>query len=128
MSLKIFFDNDREAPKGFTKLSSGQKLIDFMKSNTEAIDVLTIDYDMDEPDFTGYKAIKILINDYPQVFDKIKEIYIHSDNKQGRDNIWTDLIMAQDDGIIPEDLIIHSNYLQYNQMFLKDAKTGKKIF
>lgn len=128
MGIKVFFDNDREAPKGFIKVPSGMALIDFMNNNTEVIDVLTIDYDMDEPDFTGLRAIKTLIKDYPDTFDNVKEIYIHSDNKIGRDNIWTELVMAQDNGDISDDIVIHSNYLQYNQMFLKDAKTGIKVF
>lgn len=127
MTIKLFLDDERVAPKGFTNITTGEDLIKFLTTNTEVINVLTFDHDLGSG-LTGYDTIKKLVTEYPKVFDNIQNIYFHSNNTVGRDNMWMYLVNAQDNGAINEDTVIHADYLQYNQGFLKSNRTGEKIF
>lgn len=86
MIMNIFLDDTRPAPKNFILIKSGEKLIHFLSKNTENIELISLDHDLGEG-LSGYDTIKILINEYPFVFNKIHCIKIHSSNFVGAENM-----------------------------------------
>ena len=87
--MKLFLDDVREAPEGWTLINTGESLISILQSQGgEEIEALSLDHDLGEGKITGYEVLKWL---EAQVFlygyKPPKKILIHSANPVGRKNM-----------------------------------------
>lgn len=104
--MKIFLDDERRVPAGFVNPKTGEELIELLLSNDEVVEVMSLDHDLGAG-MTGLEVVKVLVNEHPEVFDKIKEIWVHSTNTMGRAGMVSWLTSAQENGAINQDTIIH---------------------
>lgn len=78
--MNIIIDDDlnnRQTPKSFTRFTTGNDLLAFMKKNPETIiEHITFDNDLGDGLPEGYDIVKTMVNDQWQV----KEINLHSAN------------------------------------------------
>lgn len=88
--MKIFLDDVREVPKGWTgviNVDEFRRLIEEAHSKGEKIEAISFDHDLGENAEDGYDAAKWLSENYPQYILEDVQIDSHSDNPAGKENI-----------------------------------------
>lgn len=98
-SIRIFVDDERPIPVGYTKLfRDGESLLEFLKENNGIkISLLSLDHDLGTDKMDGYEVVKKLVNLNPN----ITTIRFHTSNIEGFHNMGRYLISAQKSGVIP---------------------------
>ena len=84
--IKIYLDDARQCPTNFSLAKNYDECIYLLENNE--ISVLSLDHDLGE-EKTGYDVCKQLIEmflDSPERWPQ--EIYLHTDNPVGRDNMF----------------------------------------
>ncbi|NMM61162.1 hypothetical protein HBE96_00275 [Clostridium sp. P21] len=114
--IKLFLDDLRDIPEGFTTARTVEEAIYYLENFH--VEILSLDHDLGEDEKgdllpTGYDLVKYICeHDY-----KIKYIFIHTDNPVGRENMYQTLIGAQRRGFIDSDIKI------YDYPFIKNKYT-----
>lgn len=88
MQMKLWIDDEREAPKGYVWCKSVGQTKQVIRSNellNEPIEILDIDHDAGDFAFDGGDYIKIL--DWMEFTNRNYPIRIHSMNPVGRENM-----------------------------------------
>ncbi len=92
--MKIYLDDERACPDGWTLARSVPVLIDLL--GTQEVTQLSLDHDLGDGEMTGYDFMRWL---EAQVFDgtivKIPEITFHTANPTGRRNMEFALVSIQ---------------------------------
>lgn len=83
--MKVFLDDIRPCPRGFVWVKSVEECLVLLRQGK--VDILSLDHDLGEGKPTGYDLVKIMVEEnlYP------KEIYIHTANPVGRENMYKTL-------------------------------------
>ena len=87
-SIKIYLDDEREAPKGYVRtysVNETKKLIVESESNNIEITEINVDHDLGDYANDGGDAIKLL--DWLVERNTLYPIKIHTMNVVGRDNM-----------------------------------------
>lgn len=92
--INVFLDDLRKCPSGFVLAKNTYELIDLFDKND--IKILSLDHDLglDESGNllpTGYDFVKYFCEN--GLF--VEEIYLHTDNVVGRENMYQTLLSAQ---------------------------------
>lgn len=81
--MRVYLDDIREAPNGWTKITNYSDLIEFLEDYKDEIKEISLDHDLGE-EKTGYDACKWMVeNEY-----WIPIIRIHSANVVGIKNMY----------------------------------------
>ena len=112
--VKIFLDDNRIAPVGFTLIKSGEELLNSLKDNKLNISILSFDHDLGLNHISGYDTIKKLINEQPESLIHIEKIQVHSNNMIGGQNIIQYLKAAKKANVLPDKLFIDNTIYQYS--------------
>lgn len=84
--MKIYLDDEREAPPGYTRMYNAEQVIAALQYLN--IDVLSLDHDLGENVPTGYTVLVWLEEKvYLDPTFPIPEIMVHSANPTGRANM-----------------------------------------
>lgn len=86
LTLKVFLDDMRDCPDGFTLARSYEACL--LLLDTQDVDVLSLDHDLGS-EKTGYDVCKYVVEKWflGQSQQPI-EIFLHTDNPVGRDNMY----------------------------------------
>ncbi|MDO5440694.1 MAG: hypothetical protein Q4F12_04080 [Erysipelotrichaceae bacterium] len=87
-SIKIYLDDEREAPKGYVRtysVNETKKLIEKSESNNIEITEINVDHDLGDYASDGGDAIKLL--DWLVKRNTLYPIVIHTMNVVGRNNM-----------------------------------------
>ena len=87
-SIKIYLDDEREAPKGYVRtysVNETKKLIEKSESNNIEITEINVDHDLGDYVSDGGDAIKLL--DWLVERNTLYPIVIHTMNVVGRNNM-----------------------------------------
>lgn len=112
--VKIFLDDNRIAPVGFTLIKSGEELLNSLKDNKLNISILSFDHDLGLNHISGYDTIKKIINEQPKSLIHIEKIQVHSNNMIGGQNIIQYLKAAKKANVLPDKLFIDNTIYQYS--------------
>ena len=102
--INLYVDDIRKCPDNFIVARTYSDAIE--KLNNNNINILSLDHDLgiiDGTEMTGYDIVKYICNNDI----KINEIYIHTDNVVGRQNMYETLLGAQRRNIIDKNIKIH---------------------
>lgn len=83
---KVFLDDKRPAPKGFTLVKSAEQCIKSLE--IEKIRLISLDYNLGRKKPTGYKVVKYMVS--KKLFPE--KIIIHSNSRHGRNMMYRLLI------------------------------------
>lgn len=83
--MKIWLDDLRKPPEGYTWVKNQAELIALLESNQEVIKVMSFDHDLGDTEPDGYMIIKHLATHYLERWPQ--EIHVHSANPPGAANI-----------------------------------------
>lgn len=103
--MYIYLDDLRICPDGFKLVRTAEEALkEIRKGNVKLI---TLDHDLgvDEQGkerMNGYDLVKVICEEGLYV----EEIYMHTDNVVGRENMYQTLLSAQRRGFISEDIKI----------------------
>lgn len=106
MAINLYLDDLRSCPKEFILVKTVEEAIYYL-TNFE-VSILSLDHDLGEDKEgkllpTGYDLAKYICeNDI-----NIKEIYLHTDNPVGRENMYEILKGSQRRGFISENIKIY---------------------
>jgi hypothetical protein len=109
---QLYVDDLRDTPEGFQGARTAEKAISLLANATTDFKVLSLDHDLgvDEDGNTrktGYDlAIAVCANYYKWRLE-IEEIYLHTDNPVGRNNMHQLLLGAKRNNLIPDDVQIY---------------------
>jgi hypothetical protein len=95
VSMKIYLDDIREIPEGWTGARTIEEFKDVVKRVVESgeyVEAISFDHDLGQDKFgvnrpDGYDAVKWLAEHYPEYIVGDTEITAHSANPAGRENI-----------------------------------------
>lgn len=102
--MNIYVDDLRKCPNLFLIARNYKEAINLILKHKHEIDILSLDHDLsdihDNKEFTGYDVCLFLCE------NKIspKNIYIHTDNVVGRDNMFSLLQGAKRRGLITSNI------------------------
>ena len=86
--INIFMDDNRHCPDNFTLARTATECSILLRNND--VNILSLDHDLADPnDNTGYDLCKWLVEqgiEAPQIYPK--EIFLHTGNGVGRDNMY----------------------------------------
>lgn len=91
IKLKLFLDDERKPPKGWTLVKDYKSLYRAINEN-DKIDLISFDHDLGENTLDGYSIIKDMVYNHPDYFNKITEIQFHTSNIVGGKNMYNFLI------------------------------------
>lgn len=105
MKLNLFLDDLRKCPPNFALAKNVDEAIKIIKKYE--IGIISLDHDLGNLDgktlSTGYDFVKYFCaNGF-----KCDEIYIHTDNPVGRENMYHTLLGAQRRGFISDEIKIY---------------------
>jgi len=87
--INLFLDDLRECPSGFVLVRNEFECRKWLALNKGKINILSLDHDLGENEPTGYDFVRWLIEEgigNPTIYPK--EIYLHTANGVGRDNMF----------------------------------------
>jgi len=110
-TINLYVDDLRKCPSNFILAKNIEVAKKLFKDYD--IDILSLDHDLGEDENkvilqTGYDLVKYICENNIS----IKEVFIHTANPVGRDNMYCTLIGAQKRGFINKNMVIH-NYPLY---------------
>lgn len=93
-SINLYVDDLRKCPEHFVVARNYETAIEYL--NKCKINILSLDHDLGEDSdgnllLTGYDIVKYICEN--NIF--IKQIYIHTDNVVGRENMYETLLAAR---------------------------------
>ncbi len=88
--INLFLDDCRDAPSNFVIARNVNDAL-YILANCK-VNILSLDHDLGDNQPTGYDLVKVIVESWTQSGDKIysypKEIYLHTANGVGRDNMF----------------------------------------
>ena len=83
--IKVWLDDERKAPSGWTHIKTTEELIEFYKKNHENIIEMSLDHDLGEGIKTGYDFMVWLEERaFNGTYKRIPPIKVHSANPVGK--------------------------------------------
>lgn len=110
LMVKVYVDDLRNIPEDFKGARNFEEAVELLVSNK--VSVLSLDHDLGE-DINGnllkngYDLVKWICENYEDKGLFIEDIYIHTDNPVGRENMFETLKAAQRRGFINVRNIFH---------------------
>lgn len=96
--MKIFLDDDRRVPDGFTLFRNAEHLITYLENHPgEHYEVISLDHDLGIGFINGYGFVREIV-DNPKIRFSFGKIQFHTDNFQGLQNMYDYLMEARQDG------------------------------
>jgi len=83
--LKIYLDDSRPCPQGWTLVMSAELAIDMFKQG--AVDTISLDHDLGLNKKTGYDVVKWIEKEVATKGFVPPKMVVHTQNPVGRDNI-----------------------------------------
>ena len=83
--MKIYLDDTRPCPQGWTLVMSAELAIDMLKQGT--VDTISLDHDLGKNKKTGYDVVKWIEKEVATKGFVPPNIKVHSQNTVGRKNI-----------------------------------------
>ncbi|KKN55680.1 hypothetical protein LCGC14_0579820 [marine sediment metagenome] len=83
--MKIYLDDTRTCPQGWTLVMSAELAIDMLKQG--AVDTISLDHDLGKNKKTGYDVVKWIEKEVATKGFIPPVIKVHTKNPVGRDNI-----------------------------------------
>ena len=81
--MKLFLDDRRDAPEGWTLVRDPEEVIRLLLSET--VEEASLDHDLGRGVMTGYDVLRVLEDEVYRVMDfKVPKIRVHSSNPSGR--------------------------------------------
>lgn len=113
-TINLYLDDLRKCPKGFIIAKTYEDAIFYLKHNN--INILSLDHDLGEKDEvllkTGYDFVKFLCENK---IKNIENIYIHTDNPVGRENMYETLKCGVRHNLLNDKLNIYNYPLTPNK-------------
>lgn len=108
--INVYLDDLRDIPYGFLGARNGEVGKHLLLNNK--VDILSLDHDLGTDEFgnlleTGYDLVKWICEFYFPLNLNIKNIYLHTDNNVGRENMYETLLASRRRGFVPEELNIY---------------------
>jgi len=91
--INLYVDDLRQCPEGFLVARTYKEAVQYLTGSQ--IHILSLDHDLGG-EKTGYDLVKLIC----EKNINIDEIYLHTDNPVGRENMLQTLLAAQRRGII----------------------------
>ncbi|GEL07084.1 cyclic-phosphate processing receiver domain-containing protein [Salisediminibacterium halotolerans] len=112
--INLYVDDLRDCPKGFVIARNTQEAIYYLENYK--VGILSLDHDLGEDDEgnllpTGYDLVKI----FCEKGYRAEQIYLHTDNGVGRENMFQTLKGAQRRGFIDQDIEIYHYSVTVNK-------------
>lgn len=106
MEINLYLDDSRDCPKDFVLAKTIEEAIYYLKNFK--VNILSLDHDLGIDKNgkllpTGYDLVKYICEN--NIY--IKEVYLHTDNPVGRENMYETLIASQRRGFISKDIKIY---------------------
>lgn len=104
--IKLYLDDLRDCPEGCLLVKTAEEAIEVIKGGNVGLLSLDRDLGLDVNGNhlrTGYDLVK-------EFYEKgmyVDEIYIHTDNSVGRENMYQTLLASQRRGFISKDIKIY---------------------
>ena len=113
--INLFLDDDRRFPIGFIVARHMEDAISYFERYT--INILSLDHDLGknkQGDIlpTGYDFVKYFCEHQLHA----NEIYIHTDNGRGREDMYQTLLAAQKRGFIDETTKIYHHGISHHRL------------
>lgn len=108
--VNLYVDDLRDIPEGFTGARNFEEAVEILKSHN--VSIISLDHDLGEDVNgnilkSGYDLVKWICENYETYNLKIGDIYIHTDNPVGRENMYETLKAAKRRGFISVGNIYH---------------------
>ena len=108
--INVYLDDLRDIPDGFIGARNAD-ICKFLLLNNQ-VEYLSLDHDLGVDEFgklveTGYDLVKWICEYYFELKLNIKNIYLHTDNNVGRDNMYETLLASKRRGFLPEEINIY---------------------
>lgn len=104
--INIYLDDLRDIPTNWIGARNMESAIALLKENEYKVNRISLDHDLGEKDNvilpTGYDFVKLFCEHGWYA----NEIYIHTDNPVGRENMYETLLAAQRRGFISKEIKI----------------------
>lgn len=105
IKINVYLDDVRKCPKGFILARTAEEALKLIREGHVA--VLSLDHDLGineqgKERLTGYDLVKIFCEEGLYV----DEVYMHTDNVVGRNNMYETLLAAQRRGFISKNIKI----------------------
>lgn len=104
--INIYLDDLRDIPTNWIGARNMESAIALLKENDYKVNRISLDHDLGEKDNvilpTGYDFVKLFCEHGWYA----NEIYIHTDNPVGRENMYETLLAAQRRGFISKEIKI----------------------
>lgn len=102
--INLYLDDLRKCPKGYVLARTAEEALNIIREGN--VSILTLDHDLGEVDgkerMNGYDLVKVFCEEGLYV----DEIYLHTDNVVGRENMYQSLLAAQRRGFIDKKIKI----------------------
>lgn len=104
--INLYLDDERKCPHGFYLARTFEEAVEVVLNNE--VNIISLDHDLGAESNgdllkTGYDFAKYLCENGV----KCNEIYIHTANPVGRENIYQTLVAARSRGFINEEIKIY---------------------
>lgn len=112
--INLYVDDLRDCPDGYTVARNIEEAIHYLTNYT--VDILSLDHDLGEDKQgnllpTGYDLVKYICTEGLRA----NNIYLHTDNPVGRENMYETLKGAQRRGFIDSDIKIYHYSITENK-------------
>ena len=103
--INMYVDDLRKCPEGFELAKNIDEAIPYIKSGV--VNILSLDHDLGESKGkvlpTGYDLVK----QFCEYGWEVKEIYLHTANPVGRENMYETLLASQRRGFISKEIKVY---------------------
>jgi hypothetical protein len=112
--INLYVDDLRDCPEGFMLARNYEQAKHYFQDYE--IGTLSIDHDLGADEKgnllpSGYDLVKY----FCEKGFRADKIYLHTNNVVGRENMYSTLIWAQNNGLIDKDIIIYNYPLVHNK-------------
>lgn len=106
--MKLYVDDLRDIPKGTIGARTYEEAVHYFIAHNGHLKELSLDHDLGADDNgnelkNGFDLVKTMIQNQWYA----DEIYIHTDNPVGRENMYKSLLQAQKRGFLPKEINIY---------------------
>ena len=115
--VRLYLDDLRDIPKGTIGARTYEEAVEIFINNNGKLLELSLDHDLGEDEEgvelkNGFDLVKKMIQEGWYA----SEIYIHTDNPVGRENMYKSLLQAQKRGFISSEIAIF-HYGKYQNTY-----------
>lgn len=104
-------DDIRPLPTFFFNVLAvdGYECLDILRQNKGKVEYLSLDHDLGEDTLDGYDVVKVMVDEGLYA----NNIYLHTANPTGRENMYYYLINAIKHGVLPSHVRVNKGPIPY---------------